>query len=315
MDDMCVHESKQTSLAPLAANTRLLVSTKDGLRRRLLPRVDEDGPSFEPACHLAGLLDILTPHTGTETSLGIVGTGNDLFQVRPRLRGHNGAKRLLGNDAGVVGRVINNGRLDEEALSGSDVGLANCELVALLLAVCKEGLDLLVLHGVLDGAKQVVAVIWVAHLDRLGEGNHLSEEVLVDGLVDVDTLGSDADLARVLEGTHYDFGCHFLDIDVRENDGSVVSAQLECHALERLCGGFHHLLSCCNRSRERNLGDVGVLAHELSELVVSAYGLNETSREDLLHEFDNLEAGVGGEGATSYQSRALVRNTCRLTKA
>jgi hypothetical protein len=70
------------------------------------------------------------------------------------------------------------------------------------------------LHLVLDRAEHVVTVIGVSDLDRLGEVDHLCEEILVDGLVDVDTLGGYADLSTVLECTHNDLRCDLLDVDV-----------------------------------------------------------------------------------------------------
>lgn len=116
VNDMGVAVRKQTSLAPLTTDTRLLVTTKDGLRRRLLPRVDKDGTSFESSRNLGCLLDVLAPYTRTETGVCVVGAGNDFLEVRPRLSGHDGTEGLFLDDAGVVGRVVDDGGLNEETL-------------------------------------------------------------------------------------------------------------------------------------------------------------------------------------------------------
>lgn len=164
VDDVRVAVGQKTSLAPLTSNTRLLVTTKDSLRRWLLPRVNKDGSGFKSSCNLRRLLDILTPHTGTETSLGVVCAGNDLLKVRPWLCRDDGAEWLFLDDARVVGRVVDDGGLDEVSLGRGDVGRADGEFVALGLTVFEESLDLLELHLVLNGAEQVVAVIGVARL-------------------------------------------------------------------------------------------------------------------------------------------------------
>src|SRR5690348_1097571 len=116
MDNVRVAVSKQTSLAPLTTNTRLLVATERSLRRRLLIRVDEDGSGLEPPCNLARLLYILAPHAGTKTRVCVVCAGNDFLEVGPGLSGHNGTEGLFLDNAGVVGRVVDDGGLDEVAL-------------------------------------------------------------------------------------------------------------------------------------------------------------------------------------------------------
>ncbi len=92
---------------------------------------------------------------------------------------------FLGNDARVVWRVVDDGRLDEVAVALLDVLRSDGELVAVLLAVLEELLHLFVLHFVLDGADQDAVVVAGADLDALGEVDHGFQEGLVDVLVDV----------------------------------------------------------------------------------------------------------------------------------
>jgi hypothetical protein len=118
VDDVRVTVGLEAVSAPLATDTRLLVATEDGLRSGLLERVDEDRASFETTSNALGVLDVLAPTTGAETGVGVVGALDDLLLIRPGLGGDDGAERLLGDDAAVVGRVVDDGRLDEEALLG-----------------------------------------------------------------------------------------------------------------------------------------------------------------------------------------------------
>jgi hypothetical protein len=309
VDDVRVTVGLEAVSAPLATDTRLLVATEDGLRSGLLERVDEDRASFETTSNALGVLDVLAPNTGAETGVGVVGALDDLLLIRPGLGGDDGAERLLGDDAAVVGRVVDDGRLDEEALLGGGGVLANSELIAVLAGVLEELLDLLVLHLVLHGAEQG-AGLGVADLDGLGEVDHLLEEFGVDVFVDVDTLGGDTDLAGVLEGAHDDLRSDFLDVDVGEDDGGVVAAELKGAALEGVGAGSHDLLASGDGAGERDLGDTGVGGKHGAELVITTDSLDDTGLEDRLCELNGLEGGVGSEragldddGVTSQQGR------------
>lgn len=273
-----------------------LVTAKDGLGSGLLERVDEDGAGFKTPGDALGVLDVLAPNASTETGVGVVGALDDLLLVGPGLGGDDGAEGLLGDDAGVVGRVVDDGGLDEEALVAGDGVIANSELVAILARVVEELLDFLVLHLVLDGAEQG-AGFGVADGDGLGEVDHLLEELLVDALVDVDALGGDADLARVLEGAHDDLGSDLLDVDVGQDDGGVVATELEGDALQGAGAGGHDLLAGGDGAGEGNLGDAWVGSHHGAELVIATDDLDDTGLEDGLGDLDSLEGGVGSERA------------------
>lgn len=143
--DMAVAVRLQALLAPFAADPRLLMASEERLRRRLLPRVDEDGTSLQTLADALRPLDVLAPDAGTKTGVGVVRTRNDLIFIGPRLSGDDRAEGLFGDDAGVVWRVVDDGWLDKETLALGDLWLADGELVTLRLAVLEEGLNLLVL--------------------------------------------------------------------------------------------------------------------------------------------------------------------------
>jgi len=209
VDDVRVAVGLDAVGAPLATDTGLLVATEDGLGSGLLEGVDEDGAGFEAAGDALGVLDVLAPNTGTETGVGVVGALDDLLLVGPRLGGHDGAEGLFGDDAAVVRRVVDNSRLDKEALLGRGGVLANSELVAVLLGVREELLDLLVLHLVLNGAEEGAGV-GAADLDGLGEVDHLLDELGVDALVNVDSLGGDTDWPEFWKAPMATWGATFF---------------------------------------------------------------------------------------------------------
>lgn len=130
---MGVAISLQTLSTPLTTNSTLLVPTEEGLRSRLLPRVDENRSGFQTSADPLGALEVLAPDTGSETGVGAVGATDDVLLVGPGEGGDDGAERLFLDDAAVLGWVVNDGGLDEEALAGFDIRFADGELVVLFL--------------------------------------------------------------------------------------------------------------------------------------------------------------------------------------
>ena len=101
------------------------------------------------------------------------------------------------------------------------------------------------LHLVLNRSEQGVGA-GCAGLDGLGELDHLLQHLIVDILVDVDTLGGDTDLAGVLESTHDELWSNLLDVDVGQNDGGIVATELKGHTLESAGSGRHDFLASGN---------------------------------------------------------------------
>jgi hypothetical protein len=267
------------------------MATEQRLRRWLLPRVYEHRSSLETLGDPLCVLDIIAPDAGTETSQRAIGTLDDLLLVRPWLSWHNWSERLFLDDTAVVWRVIDDSWLDEETLAVADVCRTNGELVALVFGILEHVLDLLVLHLVLDGSKER-ARLWVADLDGLGELNHGLEHLIVDTLVDVDTLGGDADLSGVLEGAHYELWSNLLHVNIGKDDGGIITAELESDTLERWGTGCHDLLAGCDGAGERDLGDAWVACEHWAESIRAANDLDETWVGDLLDELDDLETCV-----------------------
>ena len=168
------------------------------MRSGLFEGVDEDTAGLETESNTLGSLLILTPDTSTKTGVAVVSTVDDLVLIRVRLARNNETKLLFLDDLAVVGRVVDNGRLEPEALLLLDISTAGNEVVALVLAVLEESLDLLVLHLVLDGAEHGTLLVGSTDLEAGGDLGHCVDHGSVDLLVDVNTLGGNADLARKL---------------------------------------------------------------------------------------------------------------------
>jgi hypothetical protein len=345
VDDVRVAVREQTLCTPLTADTTFLVAREDAmitvsilfwnngqrdrlrLRSGLFERVDKDTAGLQTESDTLGSLLILTPDTSTKTSIAVVGTVDNFFLIRVRLARNNETKLLFLDDLAVVGRVVDDGGLKPETVLLLDISAAGNEVVALVLAVLEESLDLFVLHLVLDGAEHGTFLVGCADLEAGGDLCHCVDHGSVDLLVDVDTLGGDANLVRklaferysrddstylttVLEGTHDKLRSSSLNVDILSDDTGIVASKLKSHTLEGLAAGSHDLLSCGNATSETDLGDTGVLGEHGTKLVVTTEDLNDTGREDGLGQLDCLQRGVGGErrrldddGASGKQSR------------
>lgn len=85
VDGLRVEVRVDSSLSPLATDTRLLDTTEDGQRRRLLETVDPYRSGLQSASDRVGLFGVFAPHACAETGVGVVGAGDDFVQVRPWL--------------------------------------------------------------------------------------------------------------------------------------------------------------------------------------------------------------------------------------
>lgn len=119
-----------------------------------------------------------------------------LFSLYPNIL----TKRLLNDNPRVLRRSIDDRRSNVESISRGLNLAADGDLPPLLLDVVEEGLDAVVLHGVLERAVADSCFGAVAEGVGLDVLDHGVAEFFVDGLVDVDALEVQADLAGVEEG-------------------------------------------------------------------------------------------------------------------
>ena len=86
-----------------------------------------------------------------------------------------------------------------------------------------------------------------------------------------------------------------LDVDIGEDDGCVVAAELESHTLKGLRAGSHDLLARRDGAGKGDFGDIWVSCEHWSEVVVTTNGRDNTRRVDVLCDLDNLECCVWRE--------------------
>ena len=88
-----------------------------------------------------------------------------------------------------------------------------------------------------------------------------------------------------------------LRVNVRQDHGRVVAAELERYLLQGGGAGRHDLLAGRGRAGEGNLRNLRVLYHHLAELVTSSHNVHHTGRECLnrhLREHGSRERRVRG---------------------
>jgi hypothetical protein len=106
--------------------------------------------------------------------------------------------------------------------------------------VFENALDLVVLHLILDGAYRGTLCAAVAYLEGLRTLRHRFKHLGIDTLVDVDPLGSSADLAGVEEGAEDNLRRGFLDINIGAYDGCVVPSTAGRLAIGSLSSQRYH---------------------------------------------------------------------------
>lgn len=156
------------------------------------------GPNLEVGVHphatglqlvsdLGRLGDIAAPHGGTEARVEPVGAADHVSLVGPPHDGQDWSKGLLGLDARALGRVVDDGRGQDEALALLlFLETAGGDLPTLLFGRLEQVEDLGVLHAVLDGADARVGVrCWPGLQVIADEVHHGLQEVVVDLLVDI----------------------------------------------------------------------------------------------------------------------------------
>lgn len=134
----------------------------------------------------------------------------------------------------------------------------------------------------------------ITRLDvALGKLDHGISELVVDFLMDIDSLGQHANLARVQKGQRSKLGHALGDVHILANNGGIVSAQLERVPLERLCAARGDALSRGDGTGEGNEVNVRVLRHPGAEVVVAAEDLEDARREHGHGQLADLEVAVG----------------------
>ena len=206
-------------------------------------------------------------------------------------------ERFLGNDPRVIGRIINNSRFHKKSLTRLHHVRTRREFVPVLLAVGEKLRHLLILHLVLNRPQHHAFLLARPNFEGLRELHHRFDKGFVDGLVDVNPLRRDTHLAGVYKGAKGHLGRYFLNVHVRAHDAGVVAAEFQRHALERLGRLGHDFLARGDAAGEADFLDARVADEPGAEFLVSAEHLHDAGRDDCLHELDELQGGVGGEGA------------------
>ena len=147
--------------------------------------VDPDTPSLHLFRHLRRPFDIGAPDGGTQRHLRVVSLRNHILFVAPFQNWKDRSKWLFGDDAGVLRRIVDNCGSDEVAFLVLAQFPAKSGFPALLGDVVEEGLDLIILHAVLDRSKEDVVLKTITGLESLGVLYQRLEELRVYFLVHV----------------------------------------------------------------------------------------------------------------------------------
>ncbi|KEK17511.1 hypothetical protein BAGA_09795, partial [Bacillus gaemokensis] len=109
---------------------------------------------------------------------------------------------------------------------------------------------------------------------------HHGDEAVMDGLVHVDAVGRDADLARVAQLGRDQLGGGRFDIGIVEHDEGRVAAQFQRHFLQVVAAGRRQPLAHGGRARERELADARIAGEALADLLgIAGHHLEDAGRD------------------------------------
>lgn len=115
------------------------------------------------------------------------------LRIRRQMQRVKLTKRFFNHNSAIFLWTINDCGCDEISWAFGILS-SDRDVVLLLVDVAEEGLDALVLHGILDRAKEDVFFEAFAHFQGLGMLNHRVTEWLEDLLMHKDSFESEADL-------------------------------------------------------------------------------------------------------------------------
>ena len=134
----------------------------------------------------------------------------------------------------------------------------------------------------------------VAHHGGVGQLGQLVAHDVVHALVNIDTLGRDADLAGVLHGCAIDLGRRGDGVHIIQHDQGVVAAELQRDPLQGVGGAGHHFLAGLGGAGEADLTDVRVLGHLAAQVVGVGDHVQHAGRDQILHQFGEPQRGERG---------------------
>ncbi|MNV57897.1 hypothetical protein D3C71_1502490 [compost metagenome] len=190
----------------LAADARLLVATKRGVRRVGVVAVGPHAPGLDAAAHAVQQRGVAAPHPGTEPVEGVVGDLQRFFFGLEGGHRHHRPEDLLLEHAHLVVALEHRGlHVEAAGQLAIEGGLltADQDLGPFLPADVEVGQDLLQLLGGGLRADHGVGIERIALLDRCHALERTLHECVVDRLLDQRARGTGAHLALV-EGEQHE---------------------------------------------------------------------------------------------------------------
>lgn len=248
----------QGSLAKLAADSGLLVSTEWNLVVQHVVAVDPDGTGVNSIGNPNSGVKVAGVDSGSKTVSRVVASLNSVLNSIELGDGANWTKDLLLHDLHIWSDVGENGWLDEVSLI-TETLTTDLNLSALSLAVLN------VLHDSVEldlgdlWALEGIILEWISDLVCVCALTETGNELVVDTSLDVDTGAGAAGLAVVEEDSEVDPGDGVVDISIIKDNIWGFASKLKSDLLQvGVSSGLHDETTDGGRSSESDLIDVHV---------------------------------------------------------
>mmetsp|Transcript_528 Transcript_528/g.1324 ORF Transcript_528/g.1324 Transcript_528/m.1324 type:complete len:275 (+) Transcript_528:173-997(+) len=266
---MQLHEGQKTLISTFETHTTAFGTSKGNAAVNLRVSVNPDSASMELVSNLLSPVKILSPHTSAKSILGVISPINCLLDGFVGHHWKHRAKLLLINNAHTLLDIAEHHGLNHEALRRAATRrgyfTAN-HFCAVVERVNEKLAHLVILHRVIERAEHDIFLKSVAEGCIFGDLSKSLKSILVNSLIHVDTLGSNADLTTVTESCAKEALGSLLGVYILEHNGRIVAAKLKSDTLEGFRCGLHDLLASRGASSERDLVNTRVLNHPCAKL-------------------------------------------------
>ena len=251
--------------------------------------VDTDHARGQLTTHLAGELFFSKDH-GTKSVLGVVCKLHRFVGAADGLHADDRAEGFDDHDVHIVVAVVEECWSDEVALHRL---VTHDDFRALIDRVFDLSEDMFFLFAHNHRSDACGLVVTVRDFELGDLCFEFVDELILDGVLDIDPFGGDTDLSAVAERVADAVLRGFVEVRAFEDDQRVFGTEFEDESFESLGGGGHDVLASVFGAGECD--HVDIAGDECFALVVFAVDdLEDAFGEELVEDFDILVSDERG---------------------
>src|SRR5699024_8802085 len=256
--------------------------------------IDPGGTGFELRCDLEGALAVSGPDGRAKSHVECVGHLDGFIDSRVLNNRQGWAELFLSNQWVVVVDISNQGSREEVSrlvVVRLTTDEHACTAVLSSLDQLVDDIELLL---ILQRPQHVLFFQAHAHRHVLGYLNERVHDLVIDGLWNVQTLHRGTGLTSVNECAPEMALGDFLSVDIVKHNARVVAAELQGHASQGSCGGFHNLAAGLSGADGHELVDVLAGRQSRADLAITGDDVENTFWKNTVNDLHQCQYGQWG---------------------